>query len=107
MVNMNNKDNQERNAWQLEEAFDLERISQGISKGKRHFSFKQYLGWMVKKGYSKDDALQIILAWNRLNSPPIPEEELKYLFEYYWAIWRKLPEENEQTRKSIPKGGQK
>lgn len=83
----------EHDSWDTYPPFELEVVRRGVVKGKRHFSFKQYLGWMVKEDYSKDEAKETILAWNQLNRPSIPDSELKYLFEYYWAMWCKLPEE--------------
>jgi len=79
--------------WETEPAFELEVVRKGVGKGKRHFSFKQYLGWMVKEDYSKDEAKETILTWNQLNRPPIADSELKYLFEFYWAMWCKAPKE--------------
>ncbi len=83
----------ERDPWDTYPPFELEVVRRGVAKGKRHFSFKQYLGWLIKNDYSKDEAKETIFAWNQLNHPPIPESELKYLFEFYWAMWCKLPEE--------------
>jgi len=73
--------------WELEPAFELEVVRRGVGKGKRHFSFRQYLGWMVSKGYAKDEAEEIILAWNKFNRPPIPDLELRCRFERYWTLW--------------------
>jgi len=91
----------ERDDWELYPAFELELVRQGVSKGKRHFSFKQYLGWMIQQGYSKDEAWQTIFDWNEHNCPRIPESELRYLFEYYWAMWYTSEESQNSTQERI------
>jgi hypothetical protein len=75
--------------------FELEKVRQGVPKGKRHLTLKQYLGWMVKENYTKENAKETILTWNMLNRPPIPESEIIYDFERFWALWYRLPEDKD------------
>lgn len=83
---------QTEDEWDTEERFDLEGVRKGVAKGNRHHAFHQYLGWLVKEKYSKSDAMAELIAWNKLNHPPIPENELKYEIEFYWAMWMDLSE---------------
>ena len=87
----------EDTGWETEDGFDLERVRQGVAREERHRALKQYLGWMVKQGYSRDDALEAILAWNRLNTPPLDEEVLKLLFDHYWSKWSPSESESRQS----------
>ncbi len=75
--------------WELEQPFELDCVKKGVSKGNRHYSLKQYLGWMVKQKYTKQQALDTLLAWNKLNDPQLEEKEVIELFNKYWTEWTK------------------
>ena len=59
----------EHDDWETEPAFELEVVRKGVGKGKRHFSFKQYLGWLIKNDYSKDEAKKPSLLGTSLIIP--------------------------------------
>jgi hypothetical protein len=97
-INMINNWIPEPDDWETEPAFELELVRKGVPKGNRHFSFKQYLGWMAAQGYVKEDAKKVIISWNELNRPPIPTHEIVSDFERYWALWCKIPEDPKENK---------
>jgi len=62
----------------------IDAILQGVQEGERNFALGRLTKWLQLKGYTKKQAGQTILKWNRLNKPP--ENNIKLLndFNSYW-----------------------
>jgi len=51
-------------------------IENGVSDGLRHTALVAYIGALIKSCFREEEALVKILAWNKLNRPPLPENEV-------------------------------
>lgn len=63
---------------------DWQRVLGGVGKGERNQSAASVIGKLLRTFNRKDDleaAWQATLGWNLLNSPPLPENELKNTFD--------------------------
>jgi len=62
----------------------IEAILKGVPEGERNFALGRLTKWLQLKGYTKKQAGQTVLKWNKLNSPPENEVKLLKDFNYYW-----------------------
>jgi hypothetical protein len=53
-----------------------QQIENGVSEGLRHTTLVGYIGALIKSCFREEEALEKILAWNKLNQPPLPEDEI-------------------------------
>jgi hypothetical protein len=51
-------------------------IENGAPDGMRHIILVRYIGALIKSCFREEEALVKILAWNKLNRPPLPENEV-------------------------------
>jgi hypothetical protein len=51
-------------------------IENGALDGLRHTTLVAYIGALIKSCFREEEALVKILAWNKLNQPPLPENEV-------------------------------
>ena len=51
-------------------------IENGAPDGMRHISLIRYIGALIKSCFREEEALVKILSWNKLNRPPLPENEV-------------------------------
>jgi hypothetical protein len=51
-------------------------IENGAPDGLRHTTLVAYIGALIKSCFREEEALVKILAWNKLNQPPLPESEV-------------------------------
>ena len=65
-------------------------ILQGVGQGQRNFALGRITKYLQQQGYSKKEARQIVLAWNRRNDPPEKEKKIKNDFRNYWRKDYKL-----------------
>jgi hypothetical protein len=42
----------------------------------RHTTLVGYIGALIKSCFREEESLEKILAWNKLNRPPLPEDEI-------------------------------
>ena len=82
-----------KSAWVLERGFELERVRKGVARGERHSAFNQYLGWMAKENFTRQQAHKEISAWNRLNNPPLEEQDITDMFNERWHMWAEKGQE--------------
>lgn len=59
-------------------------ILQGVPEGERNFALGRLTKWLQQKGYTREKAQQVILAWNTSNEPPEAENRLLKDFNAYW-----------------------
>jgi len=62
----------------------IEAILKGVPEGERNFALGRLTKWLQLKGYTKKQAGQTVLKWNKLNSPPENEVKLIKDFNSYW-----------------------
>lgn len=62
----------------------IDAILKGVPEGERNFALGRLTKWLQLKGYTKKQAGQTVLKWNRLNSPPENEAKLLKDFNSYW-----------------------
>ena len=51
-------------------------IENGVPDGVRHSVLVAYIGALINMCFREEEALVKILAWNKLNRPPLPENEV-------------------------------
>jgi len=51
-------------------------MENGVPDGLRHTTLVGYIGALIKSCFREEEALEKILAWNKLNRPPLPEVEV-------------------------------
>jgi len=51
-------------------------IENGCLQGMRHITLVGYIGALIKSCFREEEALEKILAWNKLNRPPLLESEV-------------------------------
>jgi hypothetical protein len=51
-------------------------IENGAPDGLRHTTLVGYIGALIKSCFREEEALVKILVWNKLNRPPLPEDEV-------------------------------
>lgn len=66
------------------------KMLKGVCEGERNFALGRITKYLQLKGYAKQKAQEIVLAWNRRNKPPEAERKILNDFEYYWANDYKL-----------------
>ncbi len=59
----------------------IKELLEGIPAGQRNDSLARITGAMFAKGLDYDETLNLCLAWNPRNSPPLPEQEVKTTVE--------------------------
>jgi P4 family phage/plasmid primase-like protien len=55
---------------------EIEEIKKGVTEGGRDNAAAKYAGWLFAKGVPANQVEQTLLEWNKLNTPPLPDEEL-------------------------------
>jgi DNA-binding MarR family transcriptional regulator len=68
----------------------IQSILKGADRGERNWAQGRLTKWLQMKGYSKQRALDIVLAWNHLNNPPEEIAKIKNDFYSYWKEDYKL-----------------
>jgi len=53
-----------------------QQIENGVSEGLRNTTMVGYIGALIKSCFREEESLVKILAWNKLNRPPLPEDEV-------------------------------
>ena len=53
-----------------------QQIENGVPDGLRHTTLVAYIGALIKSCFREEEALVKILPWNKLNRPPLPEDEV-------------------------------
>lgn len=56
-------------------------ITSGVNKGARNNSLASLVGYLLKKGLDPQITMNLVLGWNKLNNPPMPNNEVKRTFE--------------------------
>ena len=54
----------------------MDQIENGVPEGLRNNTLVGYIGALIKSCFGEEEALEKILAWNKLNRPPLPEDEV-------------------------------
>ena len=52
---------------------NIEKILVGVTEGERDVSAIQLATWYRKEGLNRDEVLDKLLEWNKLNKPPLPD----------------------------------
>jgi len=68
----------------------IKSILKGVDRGQRNWAQGRLTKWLQMKGYSKQRALDIVMAWNHLNNPPEKIVKIKNDFYSYWKEDYKL-----------------
>lgn len=55
---------------------EIEEIKKGVTEGGRDNAAAKYAGWLLAKGIPAPQVEQTLLEWNKLNTPPLADEEL-------------------------------
>jgi len=53
----------------------------------RHTTLIGYIGALIKSCFREEEALVKILAWNKLNRPPLPEDEVIKIIRACYEKW--------------------
>jgi len=59
------------------EAVNIDNILKGVTEGERDMSAIQLATWYRKQGLGREDILDRLLKWNKLNKPPLPENVIE------------------------------
>lgn len=59
----------------------------GVPEGQRHNALVRYLGILYAQGFLEEEALLIVISWNKLNFPPLPQSEVDYTVRNCWESW--------------------
>jgi hypothetical protein len=66
--------------------YDISRILQGVPEGERDESGIRLASWYRRQGKTAEETLELMLEWNRLNKPPLPdkviEEKVKSAYKH-------------------------
>jgi len=77
----------DRDPWELDEGFDLDRIKLGVDESERLHAFHQYVGYLIGKGCPWGKLVEIITDWNGRNRPPFRQDELMTMLKECWQNW--------------------
>lgn len=55
----------------------IERALRGVGHGERNHVCARLAGYFISKGSPPDVVTQQLIAWNRLNDPPLPDSEIR------------------------------
>jgi hypothetical protein len=53
-----------------------DQIENGVPEGMRNTTLVAYIGALIKSCFFEEEAIPRTLAWNKLNRPPLPEDEV-------------------------------
>lgn len=68
--------------------FSWDAVKYGVLKEDRHEALAGYFNWLRDQYYSRDEIIDILMCWNRLNKPPMyPEEVVSIIYD----LWEKRP----------------
>lgn len=56
------------------------RIADGVSEGERNDAATRLTGHLLRRGVDPEVAFALLIAWNTLNIPPLPDDELTRTF---------------------------
>jgi hypothetical protein len=76
------------NSWILESSErrnSLKTSTWGVKKGNRNTTGSELTRKLMMEGYTKENALKILIDWNCNNNPPLELTELIKLFESNWG----------------------
>jgi len=59
----------------------------GVPRGQRHNALVRYLGILFNACVSEEEALALVLEWNRLNRPPLSPSEVAYTAGNCYKSW--------------------
>lgn len=62
----------------------IAKMLEGVPEGERNFALGRITKYLQVKGYTKQASQEIVLQWNRLNTPPEDEQKLTNDFNSYW-----------------------
>lgn len=60
-------------------------MAKGTDSGHRNFALCKIVKWLQLRGHTRREALDIVRRWNRLNTPPKPDNQLLIEFNKVWA----------------------
>jgi hypothetical protein len=63
------------------ESINTKKLLQGVTEGERDVSAIQLATWYRKQGLNKDEVLDKLLEWNKLNKPPLPDNIIEVKVE--------------------------
>ncbi|MBM7581077.1 helix-turn-helix domain-containing protein [Jeotgalibacillus terrae] len=63
----------------------LHNMASGVKKGERNFCTGRITQTLKRLGYSKQEVQEVLIQWNRLNSPEKPLPELKQEVQSFWT----------------------
>jgi len=74
--------------WKIENAFvQYPELNEGVDEGERNTTCAHLAGKLIASGfYFKEEVLEILLRWNQLNIPPLPEKEVATVVNSIWKI---------------------
>lgn len=62
----------------------IKSILKGVASGQRNWATGRLTKYLQQQGYTKKEALKVLLEWNERNEPPEKETKLKKDFKAYW-----------------------
>ena len=62
-------------------------MPENVSQGQRHSTLVRYLGVLISRHFSEQEALAQVIEWNRRNHPPLSIKEVKSTVRSCWAEW--------------------
>jgi len=57
--------------------FDISRILNGVPEGERDESAIRLATWYRRQGKTEEETLELLLEWNKLNKPPLPDNVIQ------------------------------
>jgi hypothetical protein len=63
----------------------IQAISRGVKQGHRNFATGRLTRYLKQRGYDKHAALEMLLSWNKQNTPP---ERPDKLIKDFWGYWK-------------------
>ena len=79
-------------------------MAQGYPEGQRDVECTRRAGWLLAQGKTPEEAVSLLLQWNDLNTPPLPEDAVRKCVD---SIARKEAKKNKQVEDAIEALNQK
>ncbi|MFC1994332.1 primase C-terminal domain-containing protein [Chloroflexota bacterium] len=81
----------------------VKEVIDGVPKGMRHDTAIRLVGRWYGNGMHRIEVSYTLVAWNQLNSPPLPEQELKSIFQSTkkWERLRWTPPMSDEEAREI------
>jgi len=74
---------------------EIERIKAGVGSGERNDAAARYAGHLFGRDLEKLQVLEVMMAWNQKNAPPLPDPELV-------AVVDSIEQTHERNRRKTP-----